>query len=454
MRSIERYLLVWVLGALTLGSVLLTLVIYAVTLDEMNEVFDVDLKNVAQALASYHGSEPTPSRRLLQDAAPAIATPEEYEIVTLTWSQDGERSYTSNPSAAVPLVRSTGLTRHEAGADEWIVYTVAMPGGWAQAAQRVTSRRIMARESAAQVIPPMLALVLIVAGLLSFGLRRGLKPLDAAARSVAARSVNSLTPIAADDAPRELEPMVSSINGLIGRLATAFSAQRRFLADAAHELRTPVTALRLQLQLLENARDDVQRQESLAELRAGIARSQHLIEQFLHISSAEAEGAEVRPMEQLDLGELARSTVARLSVNAEHRGIDLGAGRICGIAIEGHEDQIGLLLTNLIENALRYTDRGGVVDVHVDSDGDEAVLRVVDNGPGIPEPERERVFGRFYRGAEAPSPADDASGSGLGLAIVHAIAERHHAVVSLHTAAGGRGLEARVVFGAVAGGNQ
>ena len=447
-RSIERDLLVWVLGTLSLGSVLLALVVYSVTLDEMNEVFDVDLKNVAQAMAGYRGAAPAASRHELQDAAPAITTPDESEIVTLTWSRGGERLYTSDPSAPVPLVRSTGLTREHFGSDEWIVYTVAMPSGWAQAAQRVTARRGMAGESAAKVMPPMIALVLIVAGLLSFGLRRGLRPLDVAARSVAARSADSLEPIAADDMPRELEPMVSSINGLISRLATAFSTQRRFLADAAHELRTPVTALRLQLQLLEGSSDEAERRESLAELRAGIDRSQHLIEQFLQISSAEAESADVRPMERLDLGELARSIVARLSAQAEHRGIDLGADGVSGIEIEGHEHQIGLLLTNLIENALRYTHRGGVVDVSADRDGDKAMLRVADNGPGIPESEFETVFGRFYRGVEAARLASDASGSGLGLAIVRAIAERHHAIVSLHTAAGGHGLEARVLFDA------
>ena len=446
MRSIERYLLIWVLGALTVGSILLALVVYSVTLDEMNEVFDVDLKNVANALVGYRGSGPGLSNTVPQAAAQDVATADDSEIVTLMWSQGGALLYTSDPAVTLPLVRQAGLTRRQVGADEWIVYTVAMTAGWAQAAQRTTARQAMAGESAAKVIPPMIALVLVVAGLLSVGLRRGLRPLDAAARSVATRSARSLAPIATDDVPRELEPMVASINGLIERLSVAFSAQRRFLADAAHELRTPITALRLQVQLLEHSTNAFERNEAMAELKTGIDRSQRLIEQFLEVSGAEADGP-VRPMERVDLLELTRAVVTDLSVKAEHSKIDLGAGGTAGIEVEAHRHQLAVLLTNLVENALRYTPSGGVVDVEAGRDGDLPMLRVIDSGPGIAEAERERVFDRFHRGQDAAALARDGSGSGLGLAIVRAIAERHQARVSLHTAPAGRGLEVRVIFG-------
>ena len=448
MKSIERYLLVWVLGSLSLGSILLTLVVYGVTLDEMNEVFDVDLQHVAHAVAGYHGSTQAAGRIALQATSAEVVSSDEAGIVTLTWSQDGERLYTSDPAAQVPLIRSAGLTRQQVGDDEWIVYTTPAPGGWAQAAQRVAARQGMAGESAAKVLAPMIALVLVVAGLLSYGLRRGLRPLEAATRSVAARSAQSLTPIAADDVPRELEPMVASINGLIDRLAVAFAAQRRFLADAAHELRTPVTALRLQLQLLEGSADAAERDEAMAELRAGIDRSQRLIEQFLEVSSAEADGSG-GPMANMDLQELTRSVVARLSVKADHREIDLGASGAADIQAFGNPAQVELLLANLVENALRYTPAGGFVGVKVGLHEGRPALHVIDTGPGIAEAERERVFDRFYRGEDAAALARDAGGSGLGLAIVRAIAERHRAVVSLHTPPAGKGLEVRVVFPAI-----
>ncbi len=445
MRSLERYLLAWILGALSVGSILLVWVVYVTTLDEMNEVFDVDLKNVATALAGYRAARGGVSSESIGDAAPPVDTPDEAGIVTSTWSLSGARRYGSDLRATVPWVKTAGLSRQHVGTEDWIVYTVALPDGWAQAAQRVSARRETARESAANVIPPMIALVLIVGALLSFALRRGLRPFEAAARSVAERSARSLAPISADDVPAELRPVVSSINGLLSRLSVAFSVQRRFFADAAHELRTPVAALRLQLQLLERSVDDTERREALTDLKAGIDRSQRLIEQFLEVSSGDTDG-DARPMEPVDLSELARTVVAGMSLKAMHAGIDLGANGSSGIQLDGHPHQLAVLLTNLIENALRYTPSGGRIDVDISVEHGSPVLRVTDTGPGIPEAERERVFERFYRGEHAREFARDAIGSGLGLAIVRAITERHHATIALGTAPGGQGLVVRVAF--------
>ncbi|MEO9067033.1 MAG: ATP-binding protein [Caldimonas sp.] len=420
-------------------------VVYVTTLDEMNEVFDVDLKNVATALAGYQAANSGFSSGSIGDKARPVDTRDESGIVTSTWSLSGSRRYGSDLRAAVPLVKAAGLSRQSVGGEDWIVYTAALPDGWVQAAQRVSARRETARESAANVIPPMVALVLIVGALLSFALRRGLRPFESAARSIAERSARSLAPISADDVPTELEPVVSSINGLLSRLSMAFSVQRRFFADAAHELRTPVTALRLQLQLLEQSADETERHDALADLRAGIDRTQRLIEQFLQVSSGETD-SDAKPMEPVDLSELARSVVAEMSLKAEHAGIDLGAGGASGVQLVGHRHQLGILLTNLVENALRYTPSGGRVDVDISVEQGSPVLRVTDSGPGIPEAERGRVFERFYRGEHAEQLARDASGSGLGLAIVRAIAERHRASIALDTGPGGQGLEVRVAF--------
>ena len=445
MRSLERYLLAWILGALSVGSILLVMVVYVTTLDEMNEVFDVDLKNVANALAGYRAARGGISAESIDDAVQPVDTPDEAGIVTSTWSLSGERRFGSDLRASVPLVKIAGLSRQHVGSENWIVYTVALPDGWAQAAQRLSARRETAREAAGNVIPPMIALVLIVGGLLSFALRRGLRPFEAAARSVAKRSARSLAPISATDVPVELVPVVSSINGLLSRLSAAFSVQRRFLADAAHELRTPVTALRLQLQLLEQSASEAERRNALTDLKAGIDRSQRLIEQFLEVSSAEADG-DAKPMKLVDLSALARSVVSEMSLRADHARIDLGVRGPAGIQIQGYSHQLSVLLTNLVENALRYTPIGGKVDVELAVHEGSAVLRVIDTGAGIPEAERERVFERFYRGQHAEKTARDVSGSGLGLAIVRAIADRHRASIALSTAPGGQGLEVRMAF--------
>jgi two-component system, OmpR family, sensor kinase len=446
MRSIERTLLTWVLGALTLGFVLVALVTYLVTLDEMNEVFDADLKNVAEAVASYHHSgrgpldavpPPSPQRTGAHD--------DDDEIVTLSWTRTGQRVYASDPRVKIPYAAVEGLSRPSVDGEQWIVYSTVREDGVVQAAQRVGVRQEMAGDSVATILPPLLLLMMVVGGLLVYGLRRGLQPLAIATRDIAERSAMSLDPIESGDVPREISPLVASINGLIGRLATAFSAQRRFMADAAHELRTPVTALRLQLQLLRSSKDDAAREEAMAELESAIARSQRLIEQLLNVARSERDG-DATHKALVDLGGLARAVVGKLSVQAEQRGLDLGALAPMGIVVLADKDQLTVLLDNLVENALRYTPAGGVVDVEVGRRDGRAELRVIDNGPGIPEAQRERVFERFTRGEDASTQARDQCGSGLGLAIVRAIAERHGASVSLHTPASGRGLEVRIGF--------
>lgn len=445
MRSIERTLLAWILGALTLGAVLVALVTYLVTLEEMNEVFDANLKSVAQAVAAYHHAGHGPGTAAHVVMPERSDVPDDSEIVTLTWSAHGERVFASDPRVPLPFSGVEGLSRASVNGEAWIVYSSVDGDGTAQAAQRVSARQEMAGESAAKVFPPLLGLVLLVGGLLVFGLRRGLKPLDATAQDVAKRSARSLNPIMLDDTPREISPLVLAINGLMSRLALAFAAQRRFLADAAHELRTPVTALRLQLQLLERARDEAERRQALTELAAGIDRSQHLIEQLLLVARSDPDGEAMR-RDVVDLAELARAAVAASSVKADHLGLDLGADATASVCVDGDEGQLAVLLSNLVENALRYTPVGGTVDVAAGMQGGVAVLRVIDNGPGIPAAERERAFDRFYRCEAAQGQARDSSGSGLGLAIVRAIAERHGARVELKPGPSGRGLAAEVTF--------
>ncbi len=444
MRSIERYLVVWVVGALSLGLALVTLVTYLVTVDEMNEVFNVDLKNVATAVATYHhsghGQEPNQAAVL---ASVDASGRDDADIVTQTWDRAGVRVFVSDPSVRLPFSATEGLSYPVSNGEAWIVYTAVSDDGVVQAAQRKAGRSEIAQESAAQVLPPMLLLIVGVGGLMVFALRRGLLPLNAAARDVAARSEHSLEPIPTDDVPRELMPLAVAVNGLMSRLSTALTAQRRFLADAAHELRTPATAIRLQAQLLEKSPDAATRAVALDELKAGIERSQRLIEQLLQVARSGADGEALRS-EPIDLASLARSVVGAMSIKADRKDIDLGADAAAEVQVIGDRHQLTVLLNNLVENALRYTPAGSVVDVAAECLDERPALRVIDNGPGISPAERLRVFDRFYRGEHAATHEPD--GSGLGLSIVQAIAERHQAKVSLHTPESGAGLEVRVVF--------
>ena len=445
MRSIKRYLLAWMMGALVLGGVLIALVTYVVTLNEMNEVFDADLETIAKSVGRYHRSAYASVRRDDISVPQRTDVPRDVEIVTMTWTAQGRRVYTSDPRVNVPFSSKEGMSRPTVDGEAWIVYTSVGSEGIAQAAQRVSQRQQMAAESGAKVFPPVFILVVVVGGLLMYGLRRGMEPLNLAARDVERRSAKSLDPIPDATVPEEIKPLVRSINGLLERLGTAFTAQRRFLADAAHELRTPVTALRLQLQLLRRSPDEADREAALKELERGVDRAQRLIQQLLAYARSDAE---VLPMtlKWVNLDQLVRDTVLAFNGKAEQHDIDLGACGESAVSVHADLEQLQVLLNNLVENALRYTPRGGTVDVEAGNGANGPWLAVIDNGPGIPKQERKRVFDRFYRGEDAQQIAADSSGSGLGLSIVKAVAERHSAVVTLEEPSDHGGLIVRVRF--------
>ncbi|RRS02814.1 two-component sensor histidine kinase [Aquabacterium soli] len=445
MRSIKRYLLAWMMGALLLGGVMIALVTYVVTLNEMNEVFDADLETIAKSVGRYHRSAYALTRQDDISIPQRTDVPRDVEIVTIAWSPQGRRIYTSDPRVKVPFSSQEGMSSPLVDGEEWIVYASVGTEGVAQAAQRVSQREQMAAESGAKVFPPVFILVVVVGGLLMYGLRRGMAPLDVAARDVEARSARSLAPISDQAMPSEIKPLVRSINDLLARLATAFSAQRRFLADAAHELRTPITALKLQLQLLRRSPDDAGREASMQELERGVERAQRLVQQLLAFARSDPD-TQVMTFQHMRLDQLVQSTVLAFNAKAEQRGIDLGARADVPVALQGDPEQMQVLLNNLVENALRYTPQGGTVDVEVGLQDGHPWLSVADNGPGISEHERPRVFDRFYRGADAQQIAADAGGSGLGLSIVKAVAERHSATVSLHVPEAHQGLVVRVLF--------
>jgi two-component system OmpR family sensor kinase len=327
-----------------------------------------------------------------------------------------------------------------AGGEKWHLYTIVLEDSIVQAAQRASERESLARETASDLIVPAVLMLAVIAALLTVALRRGLAPLSQAASEVTARNVEALDPIPLASHPSELRLLVIAINDLMARLGQALAVQRHFVADAAHELRTPIAALRLQLQLLERADSDERRHDAVAELAAGIARAQRLVEQLLQMSRLGPEAPALH-RDRVALGELARAAVGHFSARAEQQGIDLGAIPPDGNPVAGGDvHQLTTLLSNLIDNALRHTPRGGKVDVIACVDGGRPCLRVVDTGPGITPGERQRVFDRFYRGTEGGS-----EGSGLGLAIVKAIADRHGASVLLDDAPGG-GLRVTVWF--------
>jgi len=313
-------------------------------------------------------------------------------------------------------------------------------------AERVTARDEFARQIILRMVLPQAILILLAGLAVWYAVGRGLAPLSTLRREIESRSHRDLSALSEDEAPQEVRPLIHAMNDLLARLGIAISAQQRFIADAAHQLRTPIAGLKTQteLALRESHPDKVH--DTLRQLQTATEQSARLIHQLLSLARAEPGAKLEHSVGRLDLARLARDTTTEWVPRALARGIDLGYdGAEEAAWIEGDLFLVRDMLGNLLDNAIRYTQRSGQVTVRVARDGDRVALSVEDNGPGIPEQDRERVFERFYRVLGTGT-----EGCGLGLAIVREIAASHHAEVTLAAGAGDRGTLVRVAFPRVA----
>lgn len=311
-----------------------------------------------------------------------------------------------------------------------------------QVAERVTARDEFARQILLRMVLPQATLILLAGLAVWYGVGRGLAPLSTLRREIETRSHRDLSALSEEQAPREVRPLIHAMNDLLSRLASAIATQQRFIADAAHQLRTPIAGLKTQTELALRQSPPGSAHEALRQLQTATEQSARLVNQLLSLARAEPGAKLGHAVERIDLARLARDATTDWVPRALARGIDLGYDGEEGAAwIEGDPFLVRDLLGNLLDNAIRYTQQGGQVTVRVAAERDAVRLSVEDNGPGIPEPERERVFERFYRVLGTRT-----EGCGLGLAIVREIASSHRGEVALESGAGGRGTVVRVTF--------
>ena len=311
-----------------------------------------------------------------------------------------------------------------------------------QVAETLNKRRILAGEILLGMLLPELLLILAVGVVVWFGIERGLRPLSALQNEIGSRSHRDLSPLPERSAPAEVRSLVHAMNDLLARLSAALSSQRRFIADAAHQLRTPLAGLKTQSELALRQKDTDEMRSTLHQLNAATGQTTHLVNQLLTLARAEPGAYRVHDRQWVDLNELLRVTTSEWVPRAIERDIDLGFENAPHAAnIEGDAFLLREMLNNLIENAIRYTQRGGEITVSVLLQNDEVQVSVEDNGPGIPATERERVFERFHRVL-----GSGAEGCGLGLAIVREIAQTHSGDARLEAGADGHGTVVSVTF--------
>jgi len=425
--SIRRQLLIWLLGSATLAVAAGAISTYLVARKEANALADYQLQQMALSFRDHAlASGLIPHE---DESGPGL------EVLVQIWNQQGVRMYLSHPRSGIPDRAQLGFADVSSPEGRWRVYSVAVRDHVIQVAQPYSVRNRIAASVALRTSWPLVAVLPLLGLLIWITVGRGLTPLERLAHDVGRRSPDALEALPQRGLPREVQPLVQSLNGLLQRLDRALETQRAFVADAAHELRTPLTALRLQAQIAERASDEVERSEAIGKLKQGVERASHLVQQLLTL--AREEGLPARNADvTVRLDELARDVAAGYTPLAQARGVDLGLGRVETVEVPGVESALRTLLSNLVDNAVRYTPASGRVDISVRRDGARAVMEVIDSGPGIPRDERARVFDRFYRrGGDGPD------GSGLGLAIVKQIVDRHRGEIELEDAGESGGLK-------------
>ncbi|MDR5853724.1 ATP-binding protein [Caballeronia sp. LZ062] len=432
MRSIRRQLLVWLLALVIVGVGFAGWLIYRQALAEANELFDYQLQQIAAALPSEPFSSVLSSRSETDEG-----------VVIQIWNRNGVLMYYSHPRVPLAPHAELGFSTETTPRGEWRVYSAIVGDNVVQLAQPLSIRNRVAAGVAWRTLWPLVLLLPLLGLAIWVIVGRGLAPLQRVTRALDSRHPEALDPLSDQRLPQEVRPLVRALNALLARLSTALDTQKAFVADAAHELRTPLAAVKIQAQLVARADDDAARREALTDLNEGIARATRLAEQLLALARSEPDTQVARA--PVDLCALLGECVRGYVLVAQDRGVDLGIERSEPATVKGDADALRVMFNNLIDNATKYTPVGGRVDVSIKVQEGHPVVEIADTGPGIPAAERERVFGRFYRvGQNADRERTDVAGSGLGLAIVRRIADRHGFSIALAESPAG-GLLVRIV---------
>jgi two-component system, OmpR family, sensor histidine kinase QseC len=437
--SLRRRLLLLLLGGVSVCWLGMLIWSYVDTRREIDELLDNQLMLEAQTLLALAGHE---ANEILKENDDMYSPRERERLKRLRfqiWTDADKLVLCSPDTPTAPLTRTEGFSE---GSDpdgkhpHWRYYAE-----WTEdhttyviVGENRHVREELIEHTVWRLLLPALVGLPLLGAWVWLATRQGLRPLNAVATQIAELEPERLDPLEPAKAPTEIQPLIESINHLFARVERALETEKRFTADAAHELRTPLAALAAQAQVALRARSADERRHALDQLVASSRRASRLVDQLLTL--AKLDPTEAAPATQVDLDQLAEEICALHGAVAVEKNISLELDAT-PTAVEGDCDMLRILLRNLVDNAIRYTPPGGRVFVTVR----DRVLSVSDSGPGIPAAERERVFDRFRRLA-----GQDQEGSGLGLSIVARIAERHRATVRLESGDGGAGLRVVVEF--------
>lgn len=437
--SLRRRLLLALLGSIALVWLATAVFSYFDARHELDELLDAHLAQSVSLLLAQAGHE---AEEIDTEHMPQLH--KRARKVAIQMWEDGKvlRLHSASAPPTRLSAQDEGFSDSVIDGKRWRVFS-----GWdgerhflVQVGERYEVREEIAANLARNLLLPLLFALPLLGLLVWLNVARALRPLSALGAQVAGRDPGNLVTLDAREIPAEVMPLVENLNRLFERVAQLIANERRFTADAAHELRTPLAALKTQAQVARAAERAPERSHALDQVLAGCDRAAHLVEQLLTLARLDPDepGSEAKAC---DLRELAKAAVAELAPYAWSKEVEIDLAEGPAVDLTGHPGLIAILLRNLIDNAVRYSPEGGSVQVRATFDGGAAMLSVSDQGPGIPADERNKVGQRFYRilGTEE-------FGSGLGLSIVKRIAELHGASVSLGEGEQGKGLSVTVKF--------
>jgi len=431
MNSIRTSLVVMLVAAFTLVSFIAALNGYRSSMAEAEKLMDSQLQYASEILM-LNRTEETPA---------VAATDYGDEFAFQIWRNS--TLVLRSPRALETLINDLepGFTYANFSGYRWRTLTrKGTQDSWYIVAERADLRHLLAEKVALESVLPLLLWLPVSALLVWVLVGWGLRPLRDLSRQINLKRSDDLNPIEYDEPPAELVQLINSTNSLMARLAASFDREKHFAAHAAHELRTPLSVLKVHLHNL--ARELPDNHPGIAHANTGVERMHHLVEQILDLNRTNPEIIEAN-FDEVDLHKMAQRITASAWPAFAERDQSLSLDGEA-VTLLGDEVMLETLLQNLLDNAGKYTPVGGEIEVFVGREGDVARLRVADSGPGIPETERGRVFERFYRLAEDKQNA--AVGSGLGLAIVQHIVQLHHAQISLEASHFSSGLSVVVDF--------
>jgi two-component system OmpR family sensor kinase len=438
MKSLRKHLLVWLLPVFLVAAVVATVWTYYM----FGNMVSMFMDNQMSVLADSHAAETLtlPTLRQLTDHEVSKGS-----LIVQIWDGQGRLLTTSYPPLVVPRRPVNGFEDVQFGTRHWRVYAIHTPQRTVQSIQCLEFRDMVINKQALQAGLPIALLMPVFAWILWFGACRAMRKLEALARAVAAQDENNLAELPMKDVVSEISPFVIAVNRLLTRLRDAFASQRRFVQDAAHELRTPITAMTLQLENLKACPMDAETAAQVSQFEAGLKRTKRLIEQLLRLARQEAP-QKAEAATNVDLAPFLQELISDLMPCLDHRDIDIGLSFDINANVRANPHELRSLLHNLLDNACRYTPEHGAVDVRLFADGGKVVVEIIDSGPGIPPDLLPRVFDRFFR-----IEGSDTEGSGLGLAIAKHAADRNRIDLHLDNRIDRSGLVARVTFADGAG---